>query len=185
LSKALKLQQEAEDQKNELVVSNLEKRVKELENSLAEKDLKIKNAETNLARAQLRITDQATRICDQDKELEIAHSKLKEAIDHYEHEVRSLKNKVEAEAKKSSKLSEALMSLRETCSSFMERSYTSLHDIFNSVGAVSGEKNYSAEDLPKALDFVEKEINEFNEVMEGHGDFLHASGFSWHNCRFC
>jgi hypothetical protein len=43
LSKALKLQQEAEDQKNELVVSNLEKNVKELENSLAEKDLKVKN----------------------------------------------------------------------------------------------------------------------------------------------
>jgi hypothetical protein len=62
LSKALKLQQEAEDQKNELVVSNLEKRVKELENSLAKKDLKIKNAETNFAEAQLRITDQATRI---------------------------------------------------------------------------------------------------------------------------
>jgi hypothetical protein len=42
LSKALKLQQEVEHQKNELVISNLEKRVKELENSLAEKDLKVK-----------------------------------------------------------------------------------------------------------------------------------------------
>jgi hypothetical protein len=37
----LKLQQEDEDRKNELVVNNLEKRVKELENSLAEKDSKI------------------------------------------------------------------------------------------------------------------------------------------------
>jgi predicted nucleic acid-binding Zn-ribbon protein len=119
LNKALKLQQEAEYQKNELVVSNLEKRVNELENSLVEKDLKIKNAETNLAEAQLRIMDQATCICDQDKKLEIAHSKLKEAKDHYENKVRSLKNKVKAEAKKSSNLSEALMSLWETCSSFM------------------------------------------------------------------
>jgi hypothetical protein len=57
LSKALKLQQEDEDKKNELVVNNLEKRVKELENSLAEKDSKIKNAETNLVEAQLWITD--------------------------------------------------------------------------------------------------------------------------------
>jgi chromosome segregation ATPase len=121
LSKALKLQQEAEDQKNELVISNLEKRVKGLENSLAEKDVKVKNAKTNLAEAKLRITDQATRICDQDKELEIPHSKLEEAKDHYEDEVRVLKNKVEAEAKKSSKLSEALTSLRETCLSFMDR----------------------------------------------------------------
>jgi Flp pilus assembly protein TadB len=42
LSKALKFEQEAEDQKNELVVSNLEKRVKEFEDSLEEKDLKVK-----------------------------------------------------------------------------------------------------------------------------------------------
>jgi hypothetical protein len=46
LSKALKLQQEAENQKNELVVSNLEKRAKELEIFLAEKDLKVKIVET-------------------------------------------------------------------------------------------------------------------------------------------
>jgi hypothetical protein len=45
-----------------------------------------------------------------------------------------------------------------------------VREIFNSVGAVSGEKNYSTEDIPKALDFM-KEINEFDEVMEGHGDF--------------
>jgi hypothetical protein len=36
---------------------------------------------------------------------------------------------------------------------------------------VPREKNYSNEDISKALDFVEKEINEFDEVMEGHGDF--------------
>jgi hypothetical protein len=53
--------------------------VKELENSLVEKYLKIKNAETNLAEAQLQTKDQAARIFYQDKELEKAHSKLKEA----------------------------------------------------------------------------------------------------------
>jgi hypothetical protein len=44
-----------------------------------------------------------------------------------------------------------------------------LHEIFNSVGAVSEEKNYSNKDILKALDFVE-EINEFDEVIKGHGD---------------
>jgi predicted nucleic acid-binding Zn-ribbon protein len=140
LSKALKLHQKDEDKKNELVVNNLEKRVKELENSLAEKNSKIKNVETNLTEAQLRITDQVTRICDQDKELEIAHSKLKEAKNHYEHEVRSLKNKIEIKSENSSKLSEALMSLRETCSSFVARSSICLREIFNSFGAVSGKR---------------------------------------------
>jgi hypothetical protein len=42
LSKALKLQQENEDRINELVISNLEERVKELESLIAEKDSKIK-----------------------------------------------------------------------------------------------------------------------------------------------
>jgi hypothetical protein len=124
-----------------------------------------------LAEAQLRIKDQAARICDQDKDLEKAHSKLKEAENRYEHEIRSLKNKIKAKAEKSSKLSEALMLLRKTCSDFVARCSTHLRKIFNSVGALSGEKNYSAEDIPKALDFLEKEINEFDEVIKGHGDF--------------
>jgi hypothetical protein len=37
------------------------------------------------------------------------HSELEEAENCYEHEARSLKNKIKAEAKKSSKLSKALM----------------------------------------------------------------------------
>jgi hypothetical protein len=154
----LKLQQEVEDQKNELVVSNLEKRVKGLENSFAEKDLKVKIAETKLAEAELCIKDQATIICDQDKELKLAHSKFAKVKDHYEDEVKILRNKVKVEAKESSKLSKSLTLLWETCSSFVERSSTCLHEFFNSVGAVSGEKNYSTEDIPKALDFVEKEL---------------------------
>jgi hypothetical protein len=40
LSKALKLQHEDEDKKNELVINNLEKRVKELENFSGRKRFK-------------------------------------------------------------------------------------------------------------------------------------------------
>jgi hypothetical protein len=138
---------------------------------LAEKDLKVKIAETKLTEAELRITDQATLICDQDKELKIEHSNLQEVTYHYEDEVRILTNKVEVEEKESSKLSKSLMVLRETCLSFLERSSARMRDIFNSVGALWGEKNYSTEDILKALDSVKKEINEVDEVMEGHADF--------------
>jgi uncharacterized coiled-coil protein SlyX len=65
----LKLQQEDEDMKNELIINNLEKRVKELESSLAEKDSKIKNVETDLAKAHPQIKDQTAHICDQDNKL--------------------------------------------------------------------------------------------------------------------
>jgi hypothetical protein len=70
LNKALKLQQENEDRKNEIVISNLEERVKELENLLAEKDSEIKTAEVDLTEAHLWIKDQTTRISDQNKQLE-------------------------------------------------------------------------------------------------------------------
>jgi hypothetical protein len=63
----LKHQQENEDRKNELVVNNLEKRVKELESFLVEKDSKVKNVEVDLAEAHIRIKDKVVRISDQDK----------------------------------------------------------------------------------------------------------------------
>jgi chromosome segregation ATPase len=118
LSKALKLQQENEDRKNELVISNLEERVKELENLLEEKDSKIKTTEAYLVEAHLRIKNQAIRISDQNKQLEEVNSNLKEVGIRFEHEIKDLKDKVKTEAKKSSKLSEALQMLRDTCSGF-------------------------------------------------------------------
>jgi hypothetical protein len=36
---------------------------------------------------------------------------------------------------------------------------------------VLGDANHSTNDIPKALEFVEKEINDFEKVMVGHGDF--------------
>jgi hypothetical protein len=82
-----------------------------------------------------------------------------------------LKDKVKAKAGKSSKLSEALKLFRETCSSFVDRCSLHMREFFSLVRAISGEENYSTDDILKALKFVEKEINEFDEVMEGHGDF--------------
>jgi DNA repair ATPase RecN len=130
----LKLQQEDEDMKNELVINNMEKRVKELENFMAEKDSKVKNVEADLAEAHLWIKDQTARISDQGKQLEEAHSKLKEAKDRYEHEVKGLKDKVKAEVEKISKLSKALKLLWETYLGFTARCSTHLRKFFSSVG---------------------------------------------------
>jgi archaellum component FlaC len=135
--------------------------VKEHENFLAEKDSKVKAVEADLAEAHLWIKDQTVHISDQDKQLEEAHANLKEAKICYEHKVKGLKDKVKAEAKL----------LRDTCSGFAVRCSLRLHEIFSSVGTISGEENYSVDDIPKALGFVENKINEFDEVVEGHGDF--------------
>jgi predicted RNase H-like nuclease (RuvC/YqgF family) len=61
------LQQESEDRKNELVVNNLEKKVKHLENLLEEKNSKIKALKADLVEAHIHSENQIIQISDQDK----------------------------------------------------------------------------------------------------------------------
>jgi hypothetical protein len=46
-----------------------------------------------------------------------------------------------------------------------------LRSIFNSVGAASEETSLSFEDIPGALECIEKEVNVLDKVITGHGDF--------------
>ena len=78
---------------------------------------------------------------------------------------------LKVEAKKNTKLSEALKALKERCFNFASQCTTRLKSIFNSVGAASEEASFSAEDIPGALECVEKEVDVLDEVITGHGDF--------------
>jgi hypothetical protein len=46
-----------------------------------------------------------------------------------------------------------------------------LKGIFNSVGASSEEITPSAEDIPKAFEHIENEVEALDEVITRHGDF--------------
>jgi hypothetical protein len=46
-----------------------------------------------------------------------------------------------------------------------------LRSIFNSFGATSKEAKDSIDDIPKALNWIEKEIDDLDEDIVGHGDF--------------
>jgi fructoselysine-6-P-deglycase FrlB-like protein len=46
-----------------------------------------------------------------------------------------------------------------------------LKGIFNSVGASSEEISPLAEDIPKAFEHIENEVDALNEVITEHGDF--------------
>jgi prophage DNA circulation protein len=105
------------------------------------------------------------------KELEKVKLTFKDTISCYEVEAEELKQKVEAEVEKSSKLSEAFRMLRDTCFGFATRCSSRLREIFNSVGAVSEDANHSTDNILKVLEFVEKDINDFDEVMVGHNEF--------------
>jgi hypothetical protein len=61
--------------------------------------------------------------------------------------------------------------LKERCFEFANRCTARLRSIFNSVGATSEETSLSAEDIPGALDCIQKEVDVLDEVITGHGDF--------------
>ena len=63
------MQHESEDRKNELVVNNLENKVKDLENLIEEKNSKIKVVEADSGEACLHIENQIIQVYDQDKRL--------------------------------------------------------------------------------------------------------------------
>jgi hypothetical protein len=172
------LQQENKDRKNELVINNLEKKVKDLENLLEEKNSKIKAVEAHLVEAHLHNENQVIQISDQDKQLKMLSKDLekvgltfKDIVSRYDHEAEELKQKVKVEVEKSSKLSKAFRVLRDTCFGFVTRCSSRLREIFNSVGTVLEDVNHSTDNIQKVLEFVEKEINDFDEVMVGHIDF--------------
>jgi hypothetical protein len=78
---------------------------------------------------------------------------------------------LKVEAKKNLKLSESLRTLKEKCFNFTSQCTARLKSIFNSVRAASEEASLSAEDVPGALECIEKEVDVLDELITGHGDF--------------
>jgi hypothetical protein len=72
LRKALKLQQEHEDKKNEVIINNLEK-IETLENSLKEKYFVLNIVEGSLVEARLLSEKQGIQISDQNARIEELH----------------------------------------------------------------------------------------------------------------
>jgi hypothetical protein len=79
--------------------------------------------------------------------------------------------KLKVETEKNTKRSEALRALKEKCFVFASQCTSRLKSIFNSVGAASEESSLSAEDIPGALECIEKEVDVLDEVITDHGDF--------------
>lgn len=59
MNKALKLQQESKDQKNDFIISELEKKVEDFKGLIKEKDVMILSLKTDLAEAQKSDKDNA------------------------------------------------------------------------------------------------------------------------------
>jgi hypothetical protein len=157
LRKALKMQQDLEDKKHEVIIENLENKIKEQSVAIEKKDFELQTTEGLLADAEAKIIELNLKLLSQSENFE--QQKLK------------LDAKLEAEVRKSSELKESLSILQNKCLEFSKRCIQRLKQVFYFVGASSEKFTPSAEDLPGAYEHIEGEINDLDEVIAGHGDF--------------
>jgi chromosome segregation ATPase len=164
LRKALRMQKDFKDKKNEIIIEGLENKIKDCEASLEKKDFLLQATEGSLAELQAK----NTRL---NEELLKAQTTLKGKSEHFEQERKELQAKSEAEAERNTKLQESLKDLRNKCSKFATRCVDRLKGIFSSIGASSEEIAPSTEDIPKTFEHIENEVDALDEVITGHGDF--------------
>jgi chromosome segregation ATPase len=157
LSKALKMQQDLEDKKHEVIIESLESKIKEQSAIVEKKDFELRTTEGLLAEAEAKVAE--------------LNSKLLCQSEQFEQEKQELSVKLEAEVQQNSDLKKLLANLQEKCLEFSNKCIQRLRKIFHSVGASSEKFTPSAEDLPKTFEHIEGEIDELDEVIAGHGDF--------------
>jgi hypothetical protein len=157
LSKALRMQQDLEDKKNEIIIEGLENNIKDYEASLEKKDFLLQAMEGSLAVIQA----ENARLSEE----------LVQKSESFEQEKKDLQTKYEAEADKNTKLQQTLKELRNICLNFGNRCVQRLKRVFNSVGASSEEFTPSVEDIPNTFEHIEGEVEALDEVIAGHGDF--------------
>jgi hypothetical protein len=153
----LKMQQDLEDKKHEVIIENLESKIKEQSVTIEKKDFELQTSEGLLAEAEAKITE--------------LNSKLLSQSENFEQEKLKLNAKLEAEVQKSSELKKSLTSLQNKCLEFSNRCVQRLKQVFYFVGASSEKFTPSAEDLPGAFEHIEGEVDDLDEVIAGHGDF--------------
>jgi hypothetical protein len=157
LSRALRMQQDLEDKKHEVIIEGLESTIKDHEAALEKKDFLLQTMKGSLLEAQAEITR--------------LNSELLLKSENFEQEKKNFDAKLETEVEKSSNLQKSLKELQDKCLNFGNRCVQLLKQIFNSVGANSEKFEPSVEDLSSTFEHIEGEVEALDEVIAGHGDF--------------
>jgi chromosome segregation ATPase len=156
LSKALRMQQDLKDKKNEVIIEGLESKIKDHEAALEKKDFVLQSMEGSLAEAQAEITR--------------LNSELLLKSENFEQKKKNFDAKLEAEVEKSSNLQKSLKELQDKCLDFGNQCVQRLKQVFNSVGASSEKFEPSVEDLPGTFKHIEGEVDALDKVIAGHDD---------------
>jgi hypothetical protein len=164
LSKALRMQQDLEDKKNEIIIEGLENKIKDYKASLEKKDFLLQATEGSLVELQ-------TKNARLPEELLEAQEILKKNSQCFEQEKQEPQAKCKAEADNNTKLHESLKELQIKCLEFGSSCVQRLKNVFSSVGASSEDITPLAEDISNTFDHIENGVDALDEVIAGHGDF--------------
>jgi hypothetical protein len=157
LSKALRMQQDLEDKKHEVIIEGLESKIKDQAAALEKKNFELQTSEGLLAEAEAKIAK--------------LNTELLSKSESFKQEKQKFDAKFEAEVEKSSNLQKSLKELQNKCLEFSNRCVQRLKQVFNSVGAGYEKFSPSIEDLPGAFEHIEGEIDALDEIIARHGDF--------------
>jgi hypothetical protein len=149
LSKALQMQQDLEDKKNEILIEALENKIKEYEASLEKKDFLLQAMEGSLAEAQA----ENTRL----------NGELLQKSESFEQERKNLQTKYEAAAifeRASEHVFGFWQPLRTTIEKGFQLGWSQCWKIYP-----------STENISSTFEHIEGEVEALNEVIAGHGDF--------------
>jgi hypothetical protein len=163
LSKALRMQQDLEDKKNEIIIEGLESKIKDYKASLEKKDFLLQATEGSL----VEIQTENVRLSE---ELLQSQTTLKNKSESFEQKKKEMQAKYEAKADKNTKLQKSLKDLRDTCLNFGSCCVQRLKGVFSSVGANSEDIIPSSEDISNTFKHIENEVDALNEVIARHGD---------------
>jgi hypothetical protein len=164
LSKALRMQQDLEDKKHEVIIEGLENKIKDQTTALEKKDFELQTTEGLLAEAEAKIAK--------------LNKELLSKSESFEPEKQEFDAKFDVEVEKSSNLQKSLKELQNKCLEFSNRCVQRLKQVFNSVGAGYEKFSPSIEDLLGTFEHIEGEIDAVDEIIAGHGNFC-ALVASW------
>jgi predicted nuclease with TOPRIM domain len=142
----------------------LESKIKDKAAALEKKDFELQTTEGLLAEAEAKIAK--------------LNAELLSKLESFEQEKQKFNAKFETEVEKSSNLQKSLTELQNKCLEFSNRCVRRLKQIFNSVGANCEKFSPSTEDLPRAFEHIEGEVDDLYEIIAEHGDFC-ALVASW------
>jgi chromosome segregation ATPase len=119
LSKALRMQQDLEDKKHDIIIEGLESKMKDQATALEKKDFELQTAEGLLAESEAKIAKLS--------------KELLSKLESFEQEKQKFDAKFEAEVEKSSNLQKSLKELQNQCLEFSNRCMQRLKHVFNSL----------------------------------------------------